>query len=73
MSNRWATSANAVISTLKSFIIVNETMNADSSEDCLFGESPMFRCDQKGETPKVTQIVIVLNSVVSCGRVQIAT
>jgi len=48
-------------------------MNADSSEDCLFGESPMFRCDQKGETPKVTQIVIVLNSVVSCGRVQIAT
>jgi hypothetical protein len=57
MSNRWATSVNSVISTLKSLIIVNETMDADSSEDCTIGESPMFRCNQEGETPKVTQIV----------------
>jgi len=39
-------------------------MIAGSSENCSIGESPMFRCDQYGETPKVTQIVIVLNSVV---------
>jgi hypothetical protein len=57
MSNRWATGVNSVISTLKSLIIVNETMDAGSSEDCSIGESPMFRCNQEGETPKVTQIV----------------
>jgi len=32
-------------------------MKAGSPEHCTIGESPMFRCNQKGETPKVTQIV----------------
>jgi len=32
-------------------------MNTDSPEDSTIGASPMFRCNQKGETPKVTQIV----------------
>jgi len=32
-------------------------MKTGSPEHCIIGESPMFRCNQKGETPKVTQIV----------------
>jgi len=32
-------------------------MKTGSSEHCTIGESPMFRCNQNGETPKVTQIV----------------
>jgi hypothetical protein len=32
-------------------------MKAGSPEHCTIGESPMFRCNQKGETPKVIQIV----------------